>query len=299
MRGWCALRCWSCLPGCVLGSAAGPGTAGPHLRHLPADRSAREDGKAGHHRRYRRQEPARSSANGRGRERGSPTWSTNLTRLGAVVDRVRRRVLRARPAQSRPRRRPASRNLDEATREKLRTLPSNDQILAEAIRRSRVVLGESGLAGDAGRARQEAAGDRVGDARRGAAERFMFEFPGPAAQHARAGASRRRPRPVHDQARARRHRPARADDPAGPGHDHALAQLRNAAGRHRHATHPDQGPTRPASRASRSRAFEIPTDSNGQLWVHYARGDPSIYVSAIDVLENTRAARQRSRASWC
>ena len=37
------------------------------------------------------------------------------------------------------------RNLDEATREKLRALPSNDQILADAIRRSRVVLGESGV----------------------------------------------------------------------------------------------------------------------------------------------------------
>src|SRR5207302_9885418 len=36
------------------------------------------------------------------------------------------------------------RNLDEATREKLRALPSNDQVLADALRRSRVVLGESG-----------------------------------------------------------------------------------------------------------------------------------------------------------
>src|ERR1700733_9011913 len=37
------------------------------------------------------------------------------------------------------------RNLDELTREKLRTLPSNDQVFADAMRRSRVVLGESGL----------------------------------------------------------------------------------------------------------------------------------------------------------
>ena len=36
------------------------------------------------------------------------------------------------------------RNLDEATREKLRTLPSNDRIIADAIRQSRVVLGVSG-----------------------------------------------------------------------------------------------------------------------------------------------------------
>ncbi|PMU33092.1 adenylate/guanylate cyclase domain-containing protein, partial [Pseudomonas sp. FW305-47B] len=38
-------------------------------------------------------------------------------------------------------------------------------------------------------------------------------------------------------------------------------------------------------RAIRLKGFEIPTDKNGQLWVHYARQDPSIYVSAADVLD--------------
>ena len=33
------------------------------------------------------------------------------------------------------------------------------------------------------------------------------------------------------------------------------------------------------------RGLEIPTDHNAQLWVHFARQDPSIYVSAADVLE--------------
>src|SRR5450432_2674633 len=36
-------------------------------------------------------------------------------------------------------------NLDEATREKLRALPSNDEVFADAMRHSRVVLGETGL----------------------------------------------------------------------------------------------------------------------------------------------------------
>ena len=36
-------------------------------------------------------------------------------------------------------------NLDDATREKLRTLPSNDDVFAAAIRKSRVVLGQSGI----------------------------------------------------------------------------------------------------------------------------------------------------------
>src|SRR5262249_45354325 len=33
------------------------------------------------------------------------------------------------------------------------------------------------------------------------------------------------------------------------------------------------------------KGFQIPTDVNGQLWVHYARRDPSIYVSAVDVMD--------------
>lgn len=40
-------------------------------------------------------------------------------------------------------------------------------------------------------------------------------------------------------------------------------------------------------RGVRLKGVEIPTDENGQLWVHYARHDPSIYVSAADVLDNT------------
>ena len=38
--------------------------------------------------------------------------------------------------------------LDEATRDKLRALPNNDQVFADAMRRSRVVLAESGLPSD-------------------------------------------------------------------------------------------------------------------------------------------------------
>ena len=37
------------------------------------------------------------------------------------------------------------------------------------------------------------------------------------------------------------------------------------------------------------KGFQIPTDLNGQLWVHFARHDPSIYVSAADVLDGSVA----------
>src|SRR5262249_46833320 len=67
----------------------------------------------------------------------------NLTKLGAVViafDAVFSEPDRLNPDSAAD----TFRNLDEATREKLRALPSNDQIFADAIRASRVVLGESG-----------------------------------------------------------------------------------------------------------------------------------------------------------
>ena len=69
---------------------------------------------------------------------------TNLTSLGADViafDAVLSEPDRLNPDLAAE----SFGNLDEATREKLKSLPSNDQILAEAVRHSRVVLGESGL----------------------------------------------------------------------------------------------------------------------------------------------------------
>jgi len=68
---------------------------------------------------------------------------TSLTKLGAVViafDIVFSEPDRLNPDVAAD----TFRNLDEATREKLKALPSNDQILADAMRQSRVVLGESG-----------------------------------------------------------------------------------------------------------------------------------------------------------
>jgi adenylate cyclase len=37
------------------------------------------------------------------------------------------------------------------------------------------------------------------------------------------------------------------------------------------------------------KGFQLPTDGNGQLWVHYARQDPSLYVPVINVLQKTVA----------
>src|SRR5438067_8503158 len=68
----------------------------------------------------------------------------NLTRLGAVV--IAFDIVFAEPDRlNTDAVADTIRYLDEVTRAKLRALPSNDQIFADAIRRSRVVLGESGL----------------------------------------------------------------------------------------------------------------------------------------------------------
>src|ERR1700704_2532803 len=69
---------------------------------------------------------------------------TSRTKLGAVV--IAFDIVFAEPDRLNPDvAADAIRNLDEETRAKLRALPSNDQLFADAIRRSRVVMGESGL----------------------------------------------------------------------------------------------------------------------------------------------------------
>src|SRR5260370_33347272 len=68
----------------------------------------------------------------------------NLTKLGAVV--IAFDIVFAEPDRLNPDAAADTiRNLDEDTRAKLRALPSNDQVFADAMRRSRVVLGESRL----------------------------------------------------------------------------------------------------------------------------------------------------------
>src|SRR4029078_7586978 len=74
---------------------------------------------------------------------------TELTRLGAGV--IAFDVVFSEPDRLNPDAMADTlRNIDEATRERLRMLPSNDQALADAIRAARVVLGGSGCAQELG-----------------------------------------------------------------------------------------------------------------------------------------------------
>src|SRR3954471_23027065 len=102
---------------------------------------------------------------------------TNLTRLGPAA--IGFDVMFAEPDRLNPAvAADTLRNLDEATRAKLRSLPSNDELLAEAIQQSRVALGESGLpevVADLDKELPVTGLAQLGDEH---PERFMVRFPG-------------------------------------------------------------------------------------------------------------------------
>jgi adenylate cyclase len=211
---------------------------------------------------------------------------TELTRLGAVViafDAVLSEPDRLNPAAAAE----AFPQLDEETRAKLRSLPSNDQILADAIRQSRVVLGESGLP------EEIAALDKTlpvtGLAMLGEEpQRFMFEFPGllrnvPVLEHAAAGRGLFTIKPERDGIVRRVPMIMLAQGQTMPSL--TFEMLRVATGSGTILIKAEKA----GIKSLGIKGVQIPTDHNGQLWVHYARNDASIYVPAINVLEKNVA----------
>ena len=151
-------------------SGSGPST-------VPAHRSSRQDSKAGHHRRYRRKEP--------GETRPVAVAADADRRYGHQSHQPRRRSRSASTSCSpsptgsiRMSPPDTMRYLDDVTKSKLRELPSNDQILADAIRRSRVVLGESGLTHVNAESRQGAPASPGSRRWAEIREQFMLNFPG-------------------------------------------------------------------------------------------------------------------------
>ena len=147
--------------------------------------------------------------------------------------------------------------LDDATRARLRALPSNDQVLADAIKHSRVVLGESGLPFPTPIPKN--AVPSAGIATLGPNPRpYLLNYPGllrnvPVLEQAAS-----RARPVQHPRRARRHRAPRADGDGGAGQHHAVAHPRNAPGGDRLRRHPDPQRRRRHARAWRCPAFRHP-----------------------------------------
>jgi adenylate cyclase len=212
---------------------------------------------------------------------------TDLTRLGAVViafDTVFSEPDRLNPDIAAD----TFRNLDEATREKLRALPSNDKVFADAIRNSRVVLGESGgtdVHSDLDRNLPVTGFGHIGDD----PTPFLFEFPGllrnvRLIEEAAAGRGLFTVVPERDGIIRRVPMLMQAQGITMPSLSFEILRVAVGAGTILTKTNKD-GLLSIAVQGEGVRGFQIPTDRNGQLWVHYAHRDPSIYVSAIDVLD--------------
>jgi adenylate cyclase len=174
-------------------------------------------------------------------------------------------------------------NLDEETRNKLRALPSNDQVLADAMWRSRVVLGESGhptLNSELDRKLPETPLAMLGPDPRP----LLYDFIGllrniPVLETAAAGRGLFTIRPERDGIVRRVPTMMIAQDEVLPSLSFEV--LRVATGANTFFIRSDPN----GIKSIGFQGFEIPTDRNGQLWVHFAHHDPSIFVSVADVLD--------------
>jgi adenylate cyclase len=216
----------------------------------------------------------------------------NLTRLGAVV--IAFDVIFSEPDRLNPDAAADTfRNLDEATRDKLRALPSNDQVFADAMRRSRVVLGESGLPyviSELDKTLPVTGLAMLGED----PQRFMFNFPGllrntPVLEKAAGGRGLLTINPERDGIIRRVPMIMQAQGATMPSL--SFEMLRVATGTDTIFIKSDQA----GIKSIAVKGFEVPTDRNGQLWIHFAHYDPSLYVSAVDLLEGRVAPEKIER----
>src|SRR6266850_2409225 len=216
----------------------------------------------------------------------------NLTRLGAVV--IGFDIIFSEPDRLNPDVAAETfRNLDEETRAKLRALPSNDQIFADAMRRSRVVLGESGLPyvlSEFDNTLPVTGLAMLGDP----PQPFLLDFPGllrnvHVLEEAAAGRGLFTIKPERDG--IVRRVPMMMLAQGAPMPSLSFEILRVATGTDTIFIKSEKA----GIKSIAVKGFEVPTDHNGQLWIHFARRDPSIYVSASDVLEGRVAPEKIAR----
>ena len=179
------------------------------------------------------------------------------------------------------------RDLDDGTRAKLRDLPDSDQAMAEALRHVRAVLGESGLA--AAVEQGEAPRSQPAVAMLGRDPRpFLLSFPGllrniPDLDQAAAGRGLLTINPERDGIVRRIPMIMQAQDLLLPSLTFEI--LRVAARSDTIAIRTDDAGVKSIALPG----LEIPTDRNGQLWVHFSHHDAARFVSAVDVLEGSVA----------
>ena len=218
---------------------------------------------------------------------------TSLTKLGAAAiafDVVFSEPDRLSPALAAD----LYRDLDEETRNKLRALPSNDQVMAEAIKQSgRVVLGETGL--PTVQPLSDAQPLPVGVAAVGGDPKsFIPSFDGllqnvPTLESAAAGRGLFTVLPERDGIVRRVPMVMQAQGKVMPSL--SFETLRVATGNSTILVRMDQA----GIKAVALPGFEMPTDNRGRLWVHFAPHDQARYVSAVDVLEGRVPADRFSR----
>src|ERR1051325_11114555 len=177
----------------------------------------------------------------------------------------------------------AFRDLDEETRSKLRQLPSNDQIMAEALRKSRVVLGETGMPLET--PQPEGVPPPAGVAWIGGDPvPFLIEYPGLlrniaelenaaagrglfSIQQERDGIIRRVPMVMQAQGNIMT--------------SLSFEMLRLVTSSSSTLIRMNEAGVKSVAVPG----LEVPTDGKGRLWIYFAKHDMARYVSAIDVLE--------------
>jgi adenylate cyclase len=175
------------------------------------------------------------------------------------------------------------RDIDAETRDKLSKLPSNDDVLADAFRRARVVVGRSAV-GEATTAPDQEATLQTGFATIGGdAKPYLYNFPGmlrnvPVLEAASAGRGFFTIVPERDGIVRRVPIVMVAEDTLVPSLTLEILRVVTQSGailiRTNQAGVLSVGFPR----------FEIPTDRNGRLWVHFSPSDRSRYISAADLL---------------
>jgi adenylate cyclase len=208
---------------------------------------------------------------------------TRITQLGAVtigLDVIFSEPDRMSPAVAEH----SFRGLDAETRAKLDTLPSNDQVLADAIKQSRVVVGQAGSSTPAPRTQAEMA-LQTGFAVVGPEPTDdLVTFPGllrnvlPIEQAA-AGRGLFSIRPERDGIIRRVPVIMEAQDALVPAL--SMEMLRVVTKASAILVRTDSA----GVRAVAVPGLEVPTDRNGQFWVHFNKSNPARYVSAKDILQ--------------
>jgi adenylate cyclase len=184
-------------------------------------------------------------------------------------------------------------DLDDETRAKLQSLPSNDDVLAAAIRKSRVVLGQAGIParidqGDVSSLPRTTVATRPPDPKP-----FLLTFPYllrnvPVLEKAAAGRGLFSIDPERDGIVRRVPIVMVAGGEVVPSLSFELLRVALGAPAIRVVTDPI-GNAGVESVQTIPPRVTIPTDGNGKVWVHFSPHERDIYVSAKDVLEGTVA----------